>query len=65
VQQARLAFESSAVDDFGAVPMRTNELMHSEADTHRLRSLGWAAQYTIANGLEQLATMQVKQIQSA
>lgn len=42
---------SSSVIEFGAVPMRDNELMYSCADTHRIEALGWGLKYTLQNAV--------------
>lgn len=39
--------------DFGAVPYRKNEPKVCQADTGRLRSLGWVARYDLETGLKQ------------
>lgn len=39
--------------NFGAIPYRENELMHSETDNTALIILGWKPQYTIQEGLQQ------------
>lgn len=38
--------------NFGAIPLRKNEVMVSEADISALQSLGWQPQVSIAAGLE-------------
>ncbi len=43
---------SNSVLNFGAVPYRENELMHSETDNTALINLGWKPQYTIQEGLQ-------------
>lgn len=40
--------------DFGALPYREGEVMHSEADTSRLVALGWRCQYGIEAGLRKV-----------
>ncbi|HHQ4542979.1 NAD-dependent epimerase/dehydratase family protein [Aeromonas veronii] len=42
---------STSIIEFGAVPMREHELMHSCADTHRIKSLGWCLHYPLANAI--------------
>ena len=37
---------------FGAIPYRTGEVMHSEADTAGLVTLGWQCQHDLINGLK-------------
>lgn len=44
--------KSNSILNFGAVPYRENELMHSETDNSPLISLGWRPQYTIQEGLK-------------
>ena len=36
---------------FGALPYRTNEAMHCQADISRFRALGWQPKYTLETGL--------------
>lgn len=38
--------------NFGAIPYRENELMHSETDNSDLIKLGWKTQHTIKEGLQ-------------
>jgi nucleoside-diphosphate-sugar epimerase len=38
--------------EFGAIPYRDNEAMFCQADTTRLRSLGWAEEYDLAAGIK-------------
>jgi len=44
--------KSNSILNFGAVPYRENELMHSKTDNTALISLGWKPQYTIQEGLQ-------------
>jgi len=44
--------ESSSTLNFGAIPYRENELMHSETDNSALLALGWKPFYTIKEGLK-------------
>lgn len=44
--------KSNSKLNFGAVPYRENELMHSETDNAALIKLGWKPQYTIQEGLQ-------------
>lgn len=44
--------KSSSTLNFGAVPYRVNELLHSETDNTALRALGWKPNYTIKEGLK-------------
>ena len=44
--------ESRTHLNFGAIPYREGEVMHSEADTSRLNALGWCCQYDLAAGLK-------------
>lgn len=39
--------------NFGALPYREGEVMHSEADVSLLTALGWRCRYTIESGLKQ------------
>lgn len=43
---------SDSVLNFGAVPYRENELMHSDTDNSALIKLGWKPKYTIKEGLK-------------
>ena len=52
VETVHTLTESKTHLDFGAVPYRDGEVMHSEADTSRLKALGWQCQYDIAAGLK-------------
>ena len=45
-----LTFSRSDLD-FGAVPMRNNEVMYSCADVEKLSSLGWKTRFTLKQGL--------------
>jgi len=42
---------TSSEIEFGAVPMRENELMYSCADTHRIKALGWHSIYTLQDAV--------------
>lgn len=44
--------KSNSFLNFGAVPYRENELMHSETDNSALLKLGWNPQFTIKEGLK-------------
>ena len=37
--------------NFGAIPYRTNELMHSQTDNSNLVNLGWSPKFDIREGL--------------
>lgn len=43
---------SNSVLNFGAIPYRENELMHSETDNSSLINLGWKPRFTIKEGLQ-------------
>lgn len=43
---------SSTHLNFGALPYRENEIMHSAANIERLKSLGWHCQTNVAEGIE-------------
>jgi CDP-paratose synthetase len=45
---------SSSVLDFGALPYRANEIMHSVADPSALRALGWEPKVSLRDGLGRL-----------
>lgn len=51
VETAHKAANSKTRLNFGAVPYRSNEIMHSEADTATLKSLGWSCQVGLWDGL--------------
>lgn len=40
-----------SVIEFGAIPMRQNELMYSCADTHRIKELGWKPVYALRDAV--------------
>lgn len=42
---------TSSEIEFGAVPMRENELMYSCADTSRMHTLGWRCEYSLHRAL--------------
>ena len=42
---------TSSVIEFGAVPMRENELMYSCADTHKIEALGWHLNYKLQDAV--------------
>jgi len=44
--------KSSTILNFGAIPYRENELMHSETNNQPLKSLGWKPKFTIEQGLK-------------
>jgi CDP-paratose synthetase len=44
---------SNSILNFGAIPYRENELMHSETDNSDLIKLGWKPKYTIKEGLQE------------
>ncbi|MFT4554177.1 MAG: CDP-paratose synthetase [Chlamydiales bacterium] len=43
--------QSDTTLDFSALPYRSGELMHSQADTSKLNSLGWNCLYSLEEGL--------------
>jgi len=43
---------SRTVLQFGALPYRPHEAMHCQADTRRLRALGWAPRFDLRAGLQ-------------
>jgi len=45
---------SSSYLDFGAIPYRKNELMHTKADIFTLKSLGWTPETELEEGLRLL-----------
>lgn len=45
---------SKSVLKFGAVAMRSNELMYSCADVSRLKELGWNSKYELKEGLQEM-----------
>jgi nucleoside-diphosphate-sugar epimerase len=44
--------QSKSILNFGAIPYRENELMHSETDNSALLKLGWKPQHLIKQGLQ-------------
>lgn len=46
--------ESTSILNFGAVPYRENELMHSESNNKALMRLAWKPQFTIKKGIKLL-----------
>ena len=44
--------KSNSVLNFGAIPYRENELMHSETDNSVLLNLGWKPQFAIKEGIQ-------------
>ena len=48
---------SSSHLEFGALPYREGEVMHSEADITRLTALGWQCRYDVEAGLKKLLSM--------
>jgi nucleoside-diphosphate-sugar epimerase len=46
--------------NFGAVPYRAGEAMHSQADTNGLQALGWYCQYDLESGLIQVIDQERK-----
>ncbi len=44
--------------DFGATPLRDQEMMQSNADTSRLRSLGWSPQISLEEGLAEMIDLE-------
>lgn len=51
VEQIKDLSESTSRLNFGAIKMRDNELMHSDADLSLLKSFGWNPKYEIKEGL--------------
>lgn len=51
VETARSLSGSSSFLEFGAHPHREREIMRSEADTARLRTLGWRPSHSLASGI--------------
>jgi CDP-paratose synthetase len=45
--------DAQTILNFGALPLRDNEIMHSVADISCLKELGWAPVYDINKGIEQ------------
>lgn len=48
--------KSNSALNFGVVPYRENELLHSETDNTALMHLGWQPQFTIKEGLKLTST---------
>lgn len=58
---AKQLTEADTVLDFGAVPYRRNEAMFCEANTDRLRQMGWSPVYgDLRSGLRQMLDADVK-----
>jgi CDP-paratose synthetase len=53
MQTLKKLTQSKSVLNFGAIPYRENELMHSETDNSDLIKLGWKPQHKIKEGLQQ------------
>lgn len=53
VEMAKRIANASTELDFGAVPYRENEAMHSVADTTRLSGLGWRPAFDLEAGIRQ------------
>jgi len=43
--------------NFGAIPMRSNEIMYSCADTSILKSMGWEPKFTLKEGIKELLVL--------
>ncbi|PHY64076.1 NAD-dependent epimerase/dehydratase family protein [Shewanella xiamenensis] len=52
VEMVHVCSLSKSILEFGAVAMRSNELMYSCADTDRLNQLGWQPKYSIEIGIK-------------
>ena len=46
---------------FGAMPYRTNETMHCQADITQMIKLGWLPQYDLNSGLKKTIEVEFKQ----
>ena len=44
--------KSSSILNFGALPYRKNELMHSETNNQAMLNLGWKPKTTLKEGLQ-------------
>jgi CDP-paratose synthetase len=53
VEMAKHMANATTELDFGAVPYRANEAMHSVADTTRLSALGWRPAFDLEAGIRQ------------
>ena len=56
VELVAVVTETRSEIEFGAVPMRENELMYSCADTHRIEALGWHLNYTLQDAVADMTT---------
>jgi CDP-paratose synthetase len=52
VEQVHSLTGSRTELQFGAIPYRANEVMLCQADTRRLKDLGWQAAYSLAQGIQ-------------
>lgn len=52
MEKLKQLISSSSVLNFGAIPYRQNELMHSFADNSSLMQLGWYPRYSLESGLK-------------
>ncbi|GAA5214024.1 NAD-dependent epimerase/dehydratase [Corallincola platygyrae] len=53
VEMVKRLSNSTSKLEFGAIPTRPNELMHSCANTSRLKELGWQPSFTLEEGVAQ------------
>jgi CDP-paratose synthetase len=54
VEKIHFITNSKTKLNFGAIPYREGEVMHSQADTGFLKKLGWQCQYDINSGLDEV-----------
>ena len=58
VEMVKRLANSSTELDFGAVPYRANEAMHSVADISRLSALGWRPVFDLEGGIRQTLNLE-------
>lgn len=62
VETAHCLTASTTHLDFGAIPYREGEVMHSEADISKLTELGWQCRYGIEAGLKKVIERERKKL---
>ena len=46
--------------NFGAIPIRDGEVMHSKADTEYLENIGWNCQFSVEDGIKRMFELEKK-----
>jgi CDP-paratose synthetase len=59
VEMIKRLTNSSTELDFGAIPYRANETMHSVADISRLSALGWRPAFNLEAGIRQILNLEL------